>query len=44
MNNYIVIVRHAERLDDITLHGTTELEQNPVDYHLDPPLSFNGHQ
>lgn len=43
MQNFLVIVRHAERLDDCSLEGSDELQQNPIEYEHDTPLSHNGH-
>ena len=41
-SKYLVIVRHAERLDDIKNKDSEEFKKRPFPYNLDCPLSYLG--
>ncbi len=41
-SKYLVIVRHAERLDDAKNRDSEEFKKRPFAYQLDSPLSYLG--
>ena len=41
-SKYLVIVRHAERLDDTKNRDSEEFKKRPFAYQLDSPLSYLG--
>ena len=43
-SNYLILIRHGERLDDSHNVTKEEKDNTKVEYHLDIPLSIRGRQ
>ena len=43
-SNYLILIRHGERLDDSHNVTKEEKDNTKVEYHLDIPLSIKGRQ